>query len=520
MSAAPRISNLLLALLCLSSAVSRLPAQSTKAPAATAATDKLGRSNPRSAVTAFLEACQRQDYATASQYLDLRHLAARNREEQGPDLAKRLDAALNSAPDFDVSELSRNPEGDSSNNDNPPSEPVATLNQDGETYTLRLERVTLQPGGPSVWLFSPDTVVAVLRLNPATSTPPWLAHYLPAFLISVAFLQTPLWKWLSLLLAALILISLSRQLDRLLAPIFHTASQRLIPRAHWALTEAVIRPIRLFLSTVVLRIVVGTVRPSAIAGIYIGRALELLVVWSIAWCLLRIVDLFLNRVESSMAARHEFSGRSILRLGRRTACVTIVIVAILMILSSWGYNTATLVAGLGVGGIAVALAAQQTIANIFGGVSVIGDRPVAIGDFGKFGDLIGTVEDIGMRSTQVRTLNRTLVSVPNATFAGSNLENYSVRDKILFNPTFQIKRSTPDEEVWHLIEQLQKALEKHPSAEVGPTPVRLTGLTAAAFNIEIFCYVLTPDIDRFYKIQGELLLAINDALQSEHLELV
>ena len=94
-------------------------------------------------------------------------------------------------------------------------------------------------------------------------------------------------------------------------------------------------------------------------------------------------------------------------------------------LSNWGYNTATLVAGLGVGGIAVALAArEQTIANVFGGVSIIGDRPVGIGEFGKFGDFVGrTVEDIGMRSTRIRTLNRTVVSVPNSSFAGYNLKN-------------------------------------------------------------------------------------------------
>ena len=168
----------------------------------------------------------------------------------------------------------------------------------------------------------------------------------------------------------------------------------------------------------------------------------------------------------------------------------------------------------------MALAAQQTIANVFGGVSVIGDRPVGIGDFGKFGDLLGTVEDIGMRSTQVRTLNRTLVSIPNSVFASANLENYSVRDKILFNPTLQIKRTTPDEEVWRLIDELHKALEANHSVELVPTPVRLIGLTAASFNIEIFCYVRTPDIDEFYKIQGQLLLAINDALMSAHLELV
>jgi MscS family membrane protein len=415
--------------------------------------------------------------------------------------------------------LSRIQEGSSTDGDTPPRERVATLSQNSETYTLDLERVVLQSGGSLVWVFSPDTVVAVLRLNLSPSAA-WLAHYLPAFMTSVELLETPLWKWLALVFAAAVLISLSRLLQRLLVPIFRAAGSSLMPHGQWTWTEVLTPLARVLLSVAVFRLIVEVIRPSAVARLYIGRILELIVTASIAWCLVRIVDLFLNRVESNLAARQRFSGRSILRLGRRAASVTIVIVAVLMILSSWGYNTATLVAGLGVGGIAVALAAQQTIANIFGGISVIGDRPVAIGDFGKFGDLIGTVEDIGMRSTRVRTLNRTIVSIPNATFAGSNLENYTMRDKILFNPMFQIKRSTPDEQVWHLIESLHGALEKHPSVELVSTPVRLTGLTAAAFNIEIFCYVLTPDIDQFYRTQGELFLTINDALQAAQLELV
>jgi MscS family membrane protein len=110
--------------------------------------------------------------------------------------------------------------------------------------------------------------------------------------------------------------------------------------------------------------------------------------------------------------------------------------------------------------------------------------------------------------------------VPNSAFAGANLENYSHRDKILFNPTFQIKRDTPDEQVWRLIESLNGALTKNRSIEPVPTPVRLTALTAASFSIEVFCYILTPDINQFYKIQSELLLTINDALQAASVELV
>jgi MscS family membrane protein len=470
-------------------------------------------------VTGFLEACDQQDYETASQYLDLRHWPAANRKSAGPEVARKLNAALNYAPQFSVMQLTQNPEGTSAGSGDSPQETVATFTVSGQSYTLELERVAPQAGQPLVWIFSPSTIAAVLNLN-LSPVAPWLAHYLPPFLISVEFLSTPLWAWLALLLAALILVVAARSSDRLLAPILQKAGERLTPRAPWGWTQSLLRPVRTILAIAVFRLAVEIVRPAAVARVYIGRLLELMVMWSIAWCLVRIVDVLLTRVESRMAGRHDFSGRSILRLGRRTASVTIVIVVILMVLSSWGYNTATLVAGLGVGGIAIALAAQQTIANIFGGVAVIGDHPVSIGDFGKFGDTLGTVEDIGMRSTQVRTLSRTIISVPNSTFASANLENYSVRDKILFNPTFQIKRSTPDEEVWRLIDALHKALAGNRSVELVATPVRLIGLTAASFNIEIFCYVLTPDIDEFYKIQGELFLAINDALQTAHLELV
>ncbi len=283
--------------------------------------------------------------------------------------------------------------------------------------------------------------------------------------------------------------------------------------------QAIIEPLRVILSLLAFRLALELVGPSAIARLYIGRAAQVLLVYSFAWCLMRLVELFLSRIESNLDAGRQFASRSMLRLGRRTANATIVVLAILLLLSNWGYNTATLVAGLGVGGIAIALAAQQTIANVFGGVSIIGDHPVRIGEFGKFGDLIGTVEDIGMRSTRIRTLNRTLVSVPNSSFAGYNLENYSSRDKILFNPTLSIKRTTPEEQVHRLVESLVKMLAANQSVESVPTSVRVTGIAAAALSVEIFCYVRTGDIDRFYTIQGDLLLAINRVLQEGNIEL-
>ena len=148
--------------------------------------------------------------------------------------------------------------------------------------------------------------------------------------------------------------------------------------------------------------------------------MEIVFVWSVAWCIVRLVDLFTNHLEQRFDTPQQLASRTMLHLARRTANAAVLVFAVLLILQSWGYNTSTLIAGLGVGGIAVALAAQQTIANVFGGVSLVGDHPIRIGDFGKFGDVIGVVEDIGMRSTRIRTLNRTVVSVPNSNFAALN----------------------------------------------------------------------------------------------------
>ncbi len=475
--------------------------------------DPLGRDNPRSAVTGFLEAAHDRDYQRAAQYLDLRQVPDGVRFERGLELSRQLEAILNSDSHFNISQLSRNQDGAGSSG----SERVTTVLRDGQSIPILLEK-SLRPGSSGVWLFSAGTVAVIPELIPS-DTPPWIAHFLPPFLVHQQLLETSLWKWAALILAVLLLLSLSRLLDRLFM-----AAVRIIgnhthgsDRLHWL--GIIVQPMRIMFCLAVFRVAVEFIAPSAIARLYIGRATEFVLVCSVAWCLVRLVDLFFTHLEAVLDARHDFSSRSMLHLGRRTANVTIIAFSILVVLSNWGYNTSTLIAGLGVGGIAVALAAQQTIANVFGGVSIIGDHPVGIGDFGKFGDLIGTVEDIGMRSTRIRTNNRTVVSVPNSSFAALNLENYSLRDKILFNPVIEVHRNAEEDEVRQLMQAIQRAVEKIDLVDLGPCPVRLIGLTAAAFRVEIFCYVRTPDINEFYEVQGELYLGIDSVLKQHKMQL-
>jgi MscS family membrane protein len=300
--------------------------------------------------------------------------------------------------------------------------------------------------------------------------------------------------------------------------------ERFAPRlgssSRWIWVESVLQPWLVFLSAMMFGLAEQFIDPSALSRLYIGRGILLVVVWSFSWCLINLVDVFLSRIDSLLDPRQRVVSHSLIYLGRRLSKFAILVVAIIIVLDNWGYNMTTMIAGLGVGGIAVALAAQSTIANVFGGVSVIGDRPVMVGDFGNFGGVMGTVEDIGMRSTRVRTLNRTLMSIPNASFAGMNLENYASRDKILFNPTLQIRRGTPKDKIRQLMNALEDMLKGNKSIETGRAPVRLGGLTAASFALEIFAYTLTSDIDEFYKIEADLFLKIDDALAASGVELV
>ncbi len=168
--------------------------------------------------------------------------------------------------------------------------------------------------------------------------------------------------------------------------------------------------------------------------------------------------------------------------------------------------------GLGVGGLAIALAAQKTVENLFGGVAVISDRPVSIGDYCKFGDKEGTVEDIGLRSTRVRTNDRTLVTVPNGMFSSMTIENLARRDKMLFHIILNLRRDTKPEQVRGLLQSIGAILTRDPRVEEGTTPIRFIGVGAYSLDLEIYVYIRTKNGDEFLKTQQELLLMVLDEI--------
>jgi MscS family membrane protein len=254
--------------------------------------------------------------------------------------------------------------------------------------------------------------------------------------------------------------------------------------------------------------------PASLPRLFIERAMTLTFWVGLAWAAAEAIDLAADRWHARMNPRVQSVTFSVLPLGRQILKLTLYLIAVLGVFSAWGYNTSTIVAGLGVGGLAVALAAQKTIENLFGGISVIGDRPVLVGDMCRFGDRTGTVMHIGLRSTRIRTPERTIVSVPNAQFSAMTLENISGRDKIWFHPTLNLRRDTSAAQMAEVLAAFRKILTDHARVEVGKLPVRFVSVGPYSLDVEVNAYATTLDYEEFLAIQQDLLLQMLRAVEA------
>jgi MscS family membrane protein len=410
-----------------------------------------------------------------------------------------------------VASLSRNAEGGHEDKLPPNRERVASFKLGSHTVDLQMERITLR-SGLAVWLFSSDSVNLIPKLAQVNSDHP-VEKYLPAPLVNSTLLDTPLWRWLALALLAIALTGLARIFSRIGLSMAEGAADRLGPQATHGAIPTLWSPLRWLLGLILFRAGMEWIGPEGRLQLYLGHALTLAFFMGIAWLVARLIDLLLDHLRSTMLARHRSFSSSVLPLVSRLVKLSVLLLAIAAVLSAWGYNATAILAGLGVGSIAIALAAQKTIENFFGGVSVISDRPVSVGDFCKMGDLTGTIEDIGLRSTRIRTLDRTLVSVPNAQFSSMTLENFEKRDKMLFHVTLNLRRDSTPDQVREVLSSIGRMLANHADVEPGAVPVRFVGVGTYSLDIEIFIYILTRDGDNFLRTQQDLLLRILDAVK-------
>ncbi len=474
-------------------------------PGAPAGTDPFKRTTPRSAIYEFLQACHDNNFSLAAQYLDLSKLPKAEQATQGQELARELGELLDRNPQFEINRLNDTPEGNVSDGLSPDLDNLAAFSSKGHIVTLQMQRVMHQ--GMGIWKVSADSVSHIAQLNAEAAESP-IEKRIPEPLIRIKLIGTSLWVWLALVLIALILSLLSRILSRILIAVLKPLAKRYAKSVQAYRLEAFMEPLRLLLSIFVFRACMEVIAPSALARTYIIGLLTLLFILGVTSVVMRVVDVISDQVTSRLDPRQRALSYSVIPLFVRIVKIFIFCLAVLTVLSQWGYSTSTILAGVGVGGLAVALAAQKTIENLFGGISIITDRPVLVGDVCQFGTQVGTVEDIGLRSTRIRTPDRTVVTIPNSVFSTMTLENFSKRDRMLFHPTLPLRRDTTAEQIGGMMEAVTAILQQHPLVDASGVPLRFTKISNDAFSLEIFAYVLTADGNEYLRVQSVLLLKI------------
>jgi len=292
-------------------AMSGLLSDSKPAAASPAPTDPLNRTTPRSSIYGFLEACHENNFLRAAQYLDLRKIRPEQRATQGPELAKELGLLLDRDPHFEVERMNNTPEGDQTDALAADRENLDILNLHGRSVALQMQRVN--QNGVNVWLVSADSVPHIPELSVLLRESSF-EKKLPAPLVAIKLLDTPLWVWLAMVLLALLLSVLSRLLSKLVIAVVKPLTKRYSRWFHARRLEEFTEPLRLLLSILVFKVCMGVIAPSALVRYFLDRAITLLFFVGAAAFVMRVTDVISDRIISRLDPKERALSYSVLPL--------------------------------------------------------------------------------------------------------------------------------------------------------------------------------------------------------------
>lgn len=464
-----------------------------------ASPDRLGRDTPYGTVFGFLQAAQSGNYTLAAQYLQM---SSSRRQSEGDTLAMKLKVAMDRSFSGNL-RPSRQPEGTPQEDVPLDRQKLGTMASGDVEDELELVRVN-DPSAGKIWLISADTLSNIPALYDQVEARQ-VETRLPGWMVKHQAGGMPLWQ----LLALIVLVPIAAAAAWIILFILQ------FPLRWWARrrgdfdqSRSLSAPLWLLLATAIHRIAASHIGMPLLPRHYYGQVTTIAIVIGGAWILWRVTRWFLNRVRKRAVAMGHGGTGSLILLGERIIKATVFLATLFFILGILGVNLTTALAGVGIGGLAIGFGAQQTIANLFGGVSVLGDEVIRVGDLCKFGDRTGVVEDIGLRSTRVRTEERTLLAIPNGTVATINVENLSRREKMLFKTVLNFHLDTSSEHLLAVLAELRRLLTSNDKIEASTARVRLAEITASSINVEVVAYVLTQNFDVFATVRENLLLQI------------
>jgi MscS family membrane protein len=399
--------------------------------------DPLGRGTPQGLVKGLMSALANRDYERAEKYFETNSADVQGKPRR---LASQFHEILDRVGTVTTpTEMSLSPEGNQTDGLAEDLEHFGSLRADGKEISLLAKRVERE--GSRIWLVSADTLSQMATLpGPNVRNPPDepLLNRVPEGPIVGG---APLSHWLALLLVAAISFAAATGLIMLRGRGLRLLSRKYDQSGISRYVDASAMPLRFMIAAGLFIAIIGsqTLGLSVIAryhGVYVAQFIAGI---GLTWLIWRIADVVSVYALDKMSRRGQVTAYSVVSFLKRFVQVAIAVAFVFVLIRSLGIDVSTALAALGLGGLAVALGAQKLFENLIGSLTLVADRPVRVGDFCRFGSSLGTVEDIGIRSTRIRTLGRTIVTVPNGEFASMQIENYTSRDRFWFNHTLNLR---------------------------------------------------------------------------------
>lgn len=468
--------------------------------------DALNRETPRGTLSGFIEALSKSDYEKAASYLNLSYLPKTQAVAQGPKLAQGLQTLMdNGAWITPSSMVSNDPFGNKDDGLSETLERLGTLKADGESADLLAEKVT-GADNIEIWLISTETVKKIPGLvKRLTAT--WTDRVLPEKLLEPKIAGVPAGHWAVMLG----LVGLSYMLAWFIVRGLVMATRRFWKNKNLSgkhVIDAFELPVRLYLATQIFVIAGVEVGISVVARQYFSSLTIVVALISLALLMWKLIDVVAEVSQKKLILGGKYGALSGVHFFRRMAKFIFVAIALFATLSTVGIDITGVLAALGIGGLALAFGAQKTIENFIGSIMVIFDQPVRIGDYCKVGDIAGTIEDIGMRSTRIRTLDRTLITIPNGDFSAQRIENFAHRDQFRIFTQLDLRMDARADQLRYLVVEIRSMLYSHPRIDGKSANVKFIGWNDYAAMVEIACYVMTRNNDDFMEVREDIYLRI------------
>lgn len=476
-------------------------------PAATVASD-----SPRASLRAFFDAARAARWDEAAGYLSIPEDDQPRRRE----LAERLKVVLDRYLWIDIETVSPLSSGRLDDGLASEVEEVGDLQVgDVRPVPIRLVRER-DTGGGGRWVFSRGVVQQIDAWHDTVEgrwVTDWLARSRLDVLLRTGPLEIAWWQWLALLLAAAVAWVMGGVLGRLTRGVLRRVSARTSTTWDDRLFASIGAPLVAAWTLAIFAVLGHSIGLSVPAERVVTHLVNAGTVVTVFWLLWRAVNVSVELALTQAWALTNPSARHLLTIGSNLLKGAIAGLGALALLAAFGYPVTTLLAGLGIGGLAFAFGAQKTVENLFGSIALAVDQPMRVGDFVKVEDFVGTVEDIGLRSTRFRTLDRTLISIPNGKLADQRLESFAVRDRMRLATVIGLEYRTTGAQMQQVIEGFERVLRQHPKIWPDAVVVKFQQFGASSLDIEVMAWFAVPDWGQFQTCRQEVLLGFMQVVE-------